>query len=40
MPSQVPKVNLDLRGLMEYAKNVGKKVTDLTEKEKNMFVKQ
>lgn len=40
MPSQVPKINLDLRGLMTYAKSVGKKVVDLTEKEKNMFLKR
>ena len=39
MPSQIPQMKLDLRGLMTYAKNAGKKVVDLTEAEKSMFVK-
>lgn len=25
MPSQLPQMNLDLRGLMNYAKSIGKK---------------
>ena len=37
--SQCPKVRLDLRGLMRYAKEKGVKVTDLTEKEKAVFIK-
>ena len=34
MPSQLPQMNLDLRGLMNYAKSIGKKVVDLTDAEK------
>ena len=39
MPSQLPQMNLDLRGLMNYAKSIGKKVVDLTDAEKRMFIK-
>lgn len=39
MPSQLPQIALDLRGMMEYAKSLGKKVVELTESEKQMFVK-
>lgn len=39
MPSQIPQMNLDLRGLMTYAKNTGKKVANLTDDEKKMFLK-
>ncbi|MCI8578028.1 MAG: hypothetical protein HFG64_11075 [Lachnospiraceae bacterium] len=38
--SQCPKIKLDLRGLMQYAKDKGVKVADLTEKEKVRFIKQ
>ena len=38
--SQSPKIKLDLRGLMQYAKKKGVKVIELTEKEKAMFVKE
>ena len=34
MLSQIPQMNLDLRGLMKYAANLGKKVTELTDEEK------
>jgi len=37
--SQLPQIALDLRGMMEYAKSLGKKVVELTESEKEMFVK-
>lgn len=37
--SQCPKVKLDLRGLMQYAKEKGVKVIELTEKEKEAFIK-
>ena len=37
--SQCPKVRLDLRGLMRYAKEKGVKVKDKTEKEKAVFIK-
>lgn len=39
MPSQIPQINLDLKGLMTYAKKSGKKVINLTEAEKNRFIK-
>lgn len=39
MPSQIPQMNLDLRGLMTYSKNMGKKVANLTDAEKKMFLK-
>lgn len=38
--SQCPKIKLDLRGLMQYAKEKGVKVTDLEEKEKQSFIIQ
>ena len=34
-----PQINLDMRGLMNYAEQQGKKVIDLSEEEKNMFIK-
>lgn len=39
MPSRIPQTNLDLRGLMSYAKQMGKKVVELTEAEKKMFIR-
>ena len=39
MPSQLPKTNLDLRGLMQYAKSIGKMVVDLSDAEKKQFVR-
>lgn len=38
--SQSPKIELDLRGLMQYAKKKGVKVIELTEREKVLFVKE
>lgn len=38
--SQCPKINLDLRGLMRYAKEKGVKVIELTEKERAAFIKE
>jgi len=38
--SQCPKIKLDLRGLMQYAKEKGVKVIELTEKEKAAFIKE
>lgn len=38
--SQCPKVRLDLRGLMQYAKEKGVKVIELTDKEKASFIKE
>lgn len=37
--SQCPKISLDLRGLMKYAKEKGKKVVELTEEEKKVFIR-
>lgn len=39
MLSQCPKIKLDLRGLMKYAKEKGKKVVELTEEEKKVFIR-
>ena len=36
--SQCPQIKMDLRGLMKYAKSKGKKVVELTEEEKNLFI--
>lgn len=37
--SQCPKVQMDLMGLMQYAKEKGVKVIELTEKAKSAFIK-
>ena len=37
--SQSPHVQLDLKGIMQYAKEQGKNVAELTEQEKNRFIK-
>ncbi len=37
--SQCPKIKLDLRGLMKYAREKGVKVIELTEKEKEAFIR-
>lgn len=37
--SQCPQLKLDLRGLMVYAKRKGKKVVELTEDEKKLFIR-
>ena len=39
MPSEIPQIKLDLRGLMTYAKSSGKKVSELLDEEKMMFIK-
>lgn len=38
--SQSPKIELDLRGLMQYAKKKDVKVIELAEREKVLFVKE
>lgn len=38
--SQCPKIKLDLRRLMQHAKEKGGKVIELTEKEKAAFIKE
>ena len=37
--SQCPQTKIDLRGLMEYAKSVNKKVIELTEEERGKFIR-
>ena len=34
-----PKINIDMRGIMDYAEQQGKKVIELSEEERNMFIK-
>lgn len=38
MPSQLPKVKLDMRGLVRYAREKGVEPICLTEEEKNRFM--
>lgn len=38
--SQCPKINLNLRGLMQYAKEKGVKVIELTDEERSEFIKE
>lgn len=38
MPSQIPKVKLDMRGLVKYAKERGVAPVDLTQEEKDRFM--
>lgn len=38
MPSQIPDVQIDYHGLVKYAKEVGKSVADLSDKEKDAYI--
>lgn len=38
--SQCPKIRLDLKGLLQYAKEKGVKVIELSEKEKAAFIRK
>lgn len=38
MPSQLPKIKMDLAGLSRYAREKGVSLCELTEQEKSMFV--
>ncbi|MBQ2935873.1 MAG: hypothetical protein IJD96_06550 [Lachnospiraceae bacterium] len=39
MPSELPNVTIDYKGLLSFAKQKGVRVIELTEHEKNLFVK-
>ena len=38
MPSELPEVKLDISGMFAYARSVGRKPSELSEKEKRMFI--
>ncbi len=38
MPSQLPNIRIDYKGLVQYARNKGVKAIELTDSEKNMFM--
>lgn len=38
LPSELPKVRIDYKGLLNYAKQKGVQVIELTDAEKNQFV--
>ena len=38
MPSQIPKVKLDMKGMVKYAKERGIAPIDLTKEEKERFM--
>lgn len=40
LPSQLPKIKMDLAGLSRYAKEKGVSLYDLTEQEKQQFIPQ
>lgn len=40
MPSQLPRIKIDSKGLVKYARDNGKKAIDLTESERKMFIKE
>jgi len=35
----IPNRKMDLKGLLRYARKVGKKVSDLSEEEKKLFIR-
>lgn len=36
--AEIPKFNIDYRGLVSYARSVGRPVKDLSDKEKEQFI--
>lgn len=38
LPSELPKIRIDYKGLLKYAKEKGVKVIDLSDKEKEQFI--
>lgn len=36
--SQCPQIKMDLRGLMKYAKSQGKKVVELSDDERKLYI--
>ena len=40
MPSELPKGRIDYNGLIDYAKKKGVRVIDLSDNEKNRFVRR
>ena len=39
MPSQLPKFKMDINGMVAYAREQGKKVAELSEIEREKFIK-
>ncbi len=40
MPSELPNIRIDYKGLVKYAKKKGVRVIELADSEKNRFIKK